>query len=143
MPGVAEPGGQGGHGPPKNLSGWAKVCFGPPKILTTGPPLNGLPVVKIVAKSLLSTLKYAKNFRLRRANMDKTHSSGDFMNLENFLILENFLPYYSRFNKKIPIYVKTHCQIASVHFKHKILKIFACGGLYKLPQILPNRKYLS
>ena len=25
-------GGQGGHGPPKNLSGWAKVCFGPPKI---------------------------------------------------------------------------------------------------------------
>ena len=40
--GVAEPGGgggQGGHGPPKNWSGWAKVCFAPPpKILTTGPP---------------------------------------------------------------------------------------------------------
>ena len=34
-------GGQGGHGPPKNLSGWAKVCFGPPKILTTGPPKMG------------------------------------------------------------------------------------------------------
>ena len=34
-------GGQGGHGPPKNLSGWAKVCFGPPKILTTGPPKIG------------------------------------------------------------------------------------------------------
>ena len=32
-PGVAEPGGggQGGHGPPKNLSGRARVSFGPPK----------------------------------------------------------------------------------------------------------------
>ena len=53
-------GGQGGHGPPKNLSGWAKVCFGPPKILTSGPPKNGQPVVKIFAKLLLSTLKCTK-----------------------------------------------------------------------------------
>ena len=31
--GVAEPGGPGGHGPPppKNLSGRARVSFGPPK----------------------------------------------------------------------------------------------------------------
>ena len=52
-------GGQGGHGPPKNLSGWAKVCFGPPKILTPAPQ-NGPPVVKFFAKSLLSILKCAK-----------------------------------------------------------------------------------
>ena len=64
--GVAEPGGgggQGGHGPPKNLSGWAKVCFGPPIILTTAPPpphQNGQPVVKLLAKLLLRTLKCAK-----------------------------------------------------------------------------------
>ena len=46
FPGVAELGGGGGPGgpsPPKNLSGRAKVCFGPPppKILTTGPPKMG------------------------------------------------------------------------------------------------------
>ena len=60
--------------PPQNLSRWAKVCFGPPKILTTGPPpppKNWWPVVKIFAKLLLSTLKCAKIFRLRQANMGK------------------------------------------------------------------------
>ena len=34
-------GGPGGPWPPKNLSGWAKVYFGPPKIQTTGPPKVG------------------------------------------------------------------------------------------------------
>ena len=34
-------GARGAMAPPKNLSGWAKVCFGPPKILTTGPPKMG------------------------------------------------------------------------------------------------------
>ena len=34
-------GGQGGHGPPKNLSGRAKVCFGPPKIFDHWPSQNG------------------------------------------------------------------------------------------------------
>ena len=46
-------GGQGGHGPPKNLSGRARVCFGPPKILTTGPPKMG----PVGARLLLRTLK--------------------------------------------------------------------------------------
>ena len=64
--GVAEPGGGPGQGgmppPPKNLSGWAKVCFAPPP-----PPRqnfdhwpNGQPMVKIFAKLTLSTLKCAK-----------------------------------------------------------------------------------
>ena len=46
-------GGQGGHGPPKNLSGRAKVCFGPPKILTTGPPkwgASGLSLCQIASE---------------------------------------------------------------------------------------------
>ena len=42
LTGVAELGGPGGPWPPpKNLSGRAKVYFGPPKILTTGPPKMG------------------------------------------------------------------------------------------------------
>ena len=77
-------GGQGGHGPPKNLSGWAKVCFGPPppQNFDHWPPQNGRPVVKTFAKLLLSTLKstkFSKFFRLRRANMGKVYSSCDFM----------------------------------------------------------------
>ena len=72
---------------PKNLSGWVKVCFAPPppKILTTAPPpLNGRPVqvVKSFAKLLVGTFEVGnifKNFRLLRAYMGRTYSSGDFM----------------------------------------------------------------
>ena len=87
-------GGGGGHGPPKNLSGWAKVCFGPPQNFDHWPPQNGWPVVKIFAKLLLSTqkcAKFSKFFRLRRAYMGRTYSSGDFMLFQSkFLYLVIF-----------------------------------------------------
>ena len=83
--GVAEPGGggQGGHGPPpKNLSGWAKVCFGPPKILTPGPLKVGVSgqTSSQIASEHPEICKIFKIFRLRRAYMGRTYSSAvDFM----------------------------------------------------------------
>ena len=70
-------GGQGGHGPPKNLSGRAKVCFGPPKILTTGPPKMGASG-KNLCQIASEHPEMCKIFRLRRANQGKTYLSGDF-----------------------------------------------------------------
>ena len=70
-------GGQGGHGPPKNLSGWAKVCFGPPKILTTGPLKVGVSgqTLSQIASEYPVICKIFKIFRLRRANMGRTNNS--------------------------------------------------------------------
>ena len=62
--------------PPKNLSGWAKVCFGPPKILTSGPPkwaASGQNLCQIASEHL-EMYKIFKIFRMRRANMGKTYS---------------------------------------------------------------------
>ena len=76
--GVAElGGGQGGHGPPKNLSGRAKVCFGPPKILATGPPKMGASGCQIASEDP-EMGKIFKIFRLRRADKRRTYLSGDF-----------------------------------------------------------------
>ena len=87
---------RGGHGPPKNLSGWARVCFGPPpppKILTTGPPkwaASGQTPCQI-AFERPKMCKIFKIFRLRRANMSRTYSSGDFMLFQSkFLYLVIF-----------------------------------------------------
>ena len=67
-------GGNGGGAiappPPKNLSGLAKVCFGPPKILTTGPPkwaASGQTLCQIASENP-EMCKTFKNFCLRRAN---------------------------------------------------------------------------
>ena len=80
--GVAELGGPGGAmAPPKNLSGWAKVCFGPPKILTTAPPkwaASGQTLCQIASENP-EMCKIFKIFRLRRANMGRNYSSGDVM----------------------------------------------------------------
>ena len=102
-------GGQGGHGPPKNLSGWAKVCFAPPpppppQNLDHWPPKNGRPVVKIFAKLLLSTLKwtkFSKIFRLRRANMVGTYSTGDLMIFQGeFLYIVLLYTFYSKIRQE-------------------------------------------
>ena len=86
--GVAEPGGARGATapppPPKNLSGWAKVCFGPPKISTTGPPppkwaASGQTPCQIASENP-EMCKIFQIFRLRWAYyMGRNYSSGDFM----------------------------------------------------------------
>ena len=67
---MAELGGPGGPWPPKNVSGRAKVCFGPPKILTTGPPKMGASGQNLcqIASENPEMGKIFKIFRLRRAN---------------------------------------------------------------------------
>ena len=62
--GVAELGGPGGRPwPPQKFEWVGQSMFWPPKILTIAPPLqNSEPVVKIFAKLLLSTMRYA-NFQ--------------------------------------------------------------------------------
>ena len=79
-------GARGAMAPPKNLSGWAKVCFGPPKILTTGPQ-----TLCQIASENHEMCKIFKIFRLPRANTGKTYSSGDFMLFQSkFLYLVIF-----------------------------------------------------
>ena len=69
-PGVAEPGGgPGGPCPPKNLSGWAKVCFAPPppKFLPLAPPkwaTSGQNLCQIASEHLEMS-KISKIFRLQ------------------------------------------------------------------------------
>ena len=84
---MAEPGGYVMSGWAKVMSGWAKVCFGPPPKFDHWPPQNGRPVVtpcerpykRRIASEHPEMDKIFKIFRLRRAYMGRTYSSGDFM----------------------------------------------------------------
>ena len=79
LTGVAELGGPGGPWPPppKNLTGRAKVCFGPSKILTTGPPKMGASS-KNLCQIASAHPEICKIFRLRLANQGRAYLSGDF-----------------------------------------------------------------
>ena len=75
--GVAELG--GGHGPPpQNLSGRARVCFGPPpQNFDHWPSQNGASGGQIASENP-EMGKIFKNFCLWRANKRKTDLSDDF-----------------------------------------------------------------
>ena len=59
VPGVAELGGPGGPWPPQKFEWVGQGMFWPPQNFNHWPTQNGLPVVKLFAKLLLSTLKCA------------------------------------------------------------------------------------
>ena len=66
--------------PPPQKFEWVGqgMFWPPPPKFSPLAPKNWGAVVKIFAELLLSTLKCAKNFRLRRANKGRTYGSGNF-----------------------------------------------------------------
>ena len=84
--GVAEPGGPGGPWPPQKFEWVGQSMFWPPpppKILTTGPPppkwAASSQTLCQIASENPEMCKIFKIFRLRRANMSRNYSTGDFM----------------------------------------------------------------